>query len=416
MIEGIKTLDDIEVKDKTVLLRVDINSPIDVKTRKIKDDTRIKKSIATIRELLEKKACVVILAHQADPLDYQNFTLLEEHAYLLEKALGKRISYISDCVGPAALNAIKNLKSAEALLLENIRIHTEETIIFEKEVGLSPSEQAKTLLVSRLAPLADLYICDAFACVHRSEPSLVGFPEILPSACGRLFEEELRALSQLMKNPKRPCIFILGGAKILDAFKMMEKVLANDSAEMVLTGGLVGEIMLKASGYNLGGETEELIRKKNLSGFIEPAKKLIGTFKEKILFPEDVSLSGKGRREVSIYKLPQDGLIADIGMDTIRHYRAIISQAGTIFMNGPMGVYEDEDTSLGTKEIWKAVGESGAFTVIGGGDTIAASKRFGIIDKLSYVSTAGGGLVRYISGENVAVIEALRRCSCDKRL
>jgi len=410
MIEGIKTLDDIEVKDKTLLLRIDINSPIDTKTRKIKDDTRIKRSATTIKELSDKGAKVIILAHQADPMDYQNFTLLKEHAVLLEKALEKKINYISDCVGPAAVDAIKNLKSGEILLLENIRIHTEETIIFEKEAGLSPSEQARTLLVSRLAPLADGYICDAFACVHRSEPSLVGFPEVLPSVCGRLFEEELKALSQVMKNPKRPCVFILGGAKILDAFKMMEKVLENGSADMVLTGGFVGEIMLKALGYNLGNLTEELIKKKNLLQFIEVAKKVLENYKEKVLYPEDLAGGKSDRKEFKISQLPIDSLITDIGQGTIKRYIDIIKKAGAIFMNGPAGVYENENSSLGTKEIWQAVGNSNAFTVIGGGDTIAASKKFGIINKLSYVSTAGGGLVRYISGEKVAVIEALKKC------
>ncbi len=408
MIAGIKTLDDIEVSGKTVLLRVDINCPIDTETKRIKDDTRIRRSLPTIKELSEKKAKIVILAHQADPLDYQNFTSLREHSQILAKLLGKKIEFIDDVVGPAAREAIKSLKDGEILLLENIRYLTEETIIFEKEVGLSPEEQSRTLLPQKLAPLADLYICDAFACVHRAEPSLVGLPLILPSGCGRLFEEELKALSAVVKQPKRPCIFILGGAKILDAFKMMKKSLEKGIADKVLTAGLVGEIMLKAKGYTLGEPSEELIRKKNLTSFINTAKDILGEYKDKVLFPEDVATTNGGRLEFSIEELPLDKLITDIGTKTVGKYKEIIKKAATIFINGPAGVYEEKNSEKGTKEIWQTVGENKTFSVVGGGDTISACKRFKVEDKVSYISTAGGGLIRYLSGEKLPVIEALK--------
>ena len=409
MIDGIRTLDDFDVAGKTVLLRVDINSPVDSQTKRIKDDTRIKASVPTIRELSEKRAKVVIMAHQADPMDYQNFTSLEEHASLLQQALGKPIKFIDDVVGPAAREAIKSLGQGEVLLLENVRIHTEETIIFEKQLKLTPAEQAKTTVVQKLAPLADLYLCDAFACVHRSEPTLVGFPEVLPSGCGRLFEAEVRVLNKVSKDPARPCLFMLGGAKILDAFKMMESVLANGTADKVLSTGLVADIMLKAAGYDLGAATDALIKDKHLEEFVPTAEKLLNAYPDQVFCPEDVAVLRDGRRiELDTSSLPADGLIVDIGRKTVEEYGRLILDAGTIFMNGPAGIYEKEESAFGTKSLWEIVAQSEAFSLIGGGDTITAAKKFGVEDAISYICTAGGGLIMYLSGETLPVIEALR--------
>jgi len=409
MIDGIRTLDDFDVAGKTVLLRVDINSPVDAHTKRIKDDTRIKASVPTIRELAEKRAKVVILAHQADPMDYQNFTSLEEHASLLQQALGKPIKFIDDVVGPAAREAIKSLGEGEILLLENVRIHTEETIIFEKQLKLTPADQVKTIVVQKLAPLADLYLCDAFACVHRSEPTLVGFPEVLPSGCGRLFEAEVRVLNKVSKDPARPCLFMLGGAKILDAFKMMESALANGTADEVLSTGLVADIMLKAAGYDLGKETDALIKDKHLEEFIPVADKLLKAYPDRVLYPKDVAILRSGKRaELGTSALPADGLIVDIGSKTVEEYGRLILSAGTIFMNGPAGIYENEESAFGTKSLWEKVAESDAFSLIGGGDTIAAAKKFGVEDAISYICTAGGGLIMYLSGEVLPVMEALR--------
>ena len=210
--EGISTLDDLNVKGKVVFVRCDINCPLD-QDKRIKDTTRIRRSIPTLKELFEEGAKVVIFAHQGDPLDYQNFISLEEHRDYLEKFLKKKVEFIEDIAGPIAQEKIKKLKEGEILLLENIRLYTEETIIFEEEVKLTAQEQCKTYLITKLSPLADLYLCDAFACVHRSEPSLVAFPRILPSAVGRLFEEELTALSKVRTFPQKPCLYLLGGGQ-----------------------------------------------------------------------------------------------------------------------------------------------------------------------------------------------------------
>jgi phosphoglycerate kinase len=402
------TLDDFEVTGKTVLLRVDINSPLDRETRTIKDDTRMRRCLPTIRELSDRGARVVVLAHQGDPLDYHNFTPLAQHAEYLARLLERPVDYLDDVAGPAARERIRALRDGEILLLENVRIHTEETIVFEESVRLGPAEQAETYIVRNLAPLADLYVCDAFAAAHRSEPTLVGFPEVLPAAAGRLFEEELRVLTRVRGQPERPCLFLLGGAKILDAFKMMRAALESGSADGVLTVGLTGEILLLAAGYDLGQETHSFLERKNLLNFVEPARVLLRSFGERLHYPLDVAVvEGGERKELPREGLPAAEMIVDVGERTVSAYDAHIASAGTVFVNGPAGVYERAESAFGTRALWEAMARSAAFTVIGGGDSIAAARKFGLLDGFSYVCTAGGGLVRFLAGESMPVVEAL---------
>jgi len=405
----ILTLDDISVEGKTVLLRVDINSPVD-ESKRIKDQTRILRCLPTIQELHAKKARLVVLAHQADPIEYQNFTVLEEHAEILSALLGTRVEYVDDVAGPFAIDKIRAMKPGDILLLDNVRIYTEETIIFEKEVKLPPEDQAGTTVVRRLAPLADYYVCDAFAAVHRSQPTLVGFPELLPSAAGRLFEEELRVLGKVKQNPERPCIFILGGAKILDAFRMMRSVLEDGSADKILTTGLVAQIMLKAKGTRLGRASEAYLEKKNLLEFVPAAEESLKGNADRIVCPEDFAVDAAGqRKEFETDALPDEQPIADIGEKTIQRYCSLISEAKTVFVNGPAGVYEKTPFALGTRRIWEAVAASAAFSVLGGGDSIAAARLFGVQDGISFISTAGGGLIRFLAGEKLAVVQALQK-------
>ena len=409
---GVLTLDDFDVKGKTVLLRVDINSPVDRVTKRIKDDTRIRRCLPTIRELSDRGARTVILAHQGDPLDYQNFTPLAQHAEALTRLLGCPVLHLDDVAGPGARALIGTLQDGDVLLLENVRIHTEETIIFEEEVQLTPAEQAQTYIVRNLAPLADLYICDAFAAAHRSEPTLVGLPEVLPSATGRLFEEELGVLTQVRSQPARPCLFLLGGAKILDAFKMMRAALESGTADGVLTAGLTGEIMLVAAGYDLGAVTMEFLARKNLLDFAEPARELLAAYPDRLHYPLDVAVRDDGgREELARESLPAAGLLVDIGLQTVDHYSERIATAGTIFVNGPAGIYEEPESEFGTRALWTAMTQSPSFTVIGGGDSIAAARRFGLLEGFSYVCTAGGGLVRFLAGEPLAVVKALQEAA-----
>jgi len=263
------------------------------------------------------------------------------------------------------------------------------------------------------------YLCDAFAAAHRCQPTLVGMEEVLPSAMGRLFEKEITSLNQLIKNPKKPCIFILGGAKIQDAFLMLDSILKNNIANLILTGGLVAHIMLLAKGVSLGKPSEDLIKKKNLEEYTDMAKDILNKFGDKIKLPIDLAYVSGGRKEVEIDKLPVDQVLMDIGCNTIAKYEQIIKDAKTVFFNGPAGVFEKTETEIGTKDILTAIAKSNAFSVLGGGDSIAAVNKYNLAEKISYISTGGGALVRFLSGEELPVVKALRKSakkfSCDRQ-
>lgn len=411
MISGIHALDDFDFKGKTVLCRVDINQPVDRVRGTLKDTTRIKGCIPTIKELAEKKAKVVLLAHQGGDLEYKNYFTTKPHAKVIAGLLGRPVGFIDDVAGPAAREAIKNLKEGEVLLLDNVRFLAEEMTLFETKLKLGPEEQSQTELVKKLAPLADLYICDAFAAAHRSQPSLVGFEQVLPSGMGRLFETEMTVLSKVMDNPQRPCVFILGGAKIQDAFMMMNTVLKNGAADMVITGGLVANIMLIAKGIDIGMPSEEFIRQNQLIEFVDTAKEILEKYSDQVLLPVDLAYAKNGRQEIDLQKLPADEMLTDIGRKTVAIYTKVLEEANTVFINGPMGVFENEPTEYGTKSIWEAVANSGAFSLLGGGDSIAATNKYGLEKKFSYICTAGGALVRFLSGEELPVIKALREAA-----
>lgn len=409
MINGMYTLDDFNLKGKTILARFDMNSPLDPKTREPIDITRIKESLPTLKELTEKGAKTVILIHQGSDIEYHNYASTEPHSRIVSQLLGKPVEYIDDVCGPAAQDKIKALKNGQILMLENVRFMAEEMTLFETKLNLTPEEQAKTLVVRKLAPLADLYICDAFAAAHRSQPTLVGMEEVLPSAMGRLLEKEITSLNQLLKNPDKPCIFILGGAKIQDAFLMMSSVLENDIADLILTGGLAAHIMLLAKGISLGKPSKDLIKKKNLEEYIDQAKGILNKFGNKIKLPVDLVYLSGGRKEVEVNNLPVEYTLMDMGSSTISKYEQIIKDAKTIFFNGPVGVFEKTETELGTKSILSAIAKSNAFSVIGGGDSIAAVNKYNLAGNISYISTGGGALVRFLSGEELPAIKALKK-------
>ncbi|MFZ7134546.1 MAG: phosphoglycerate kinase [Eubacteriales bacterium] len=406
---GINTLDDFEVKGKTVLLRVDINEPIDKKNERLKDITRIKASERTIRELSDRKAKVVILAHQGSDIEYKNFYSTKPHAKVLTDLLEKPVRFIDDISGPAAQTEIKKLEKGEILLLDNVRFMSEEQTLFENNLKLTPQEQAETLLVKKLAPLADIYVCDAFAAAHRSQPSLCGFEQVMPSAMGRLFEEEYSILSRLMGDPKRPCVFVLGGSKINDAFAMMNSVLSNGIADKILTGGLVGEVMAWGEHQNIGKATRAYIKKLGYDNHVDDARELMRKYRQKIEIPVDYACVVEGKRyEVKMNTIPDSEIILDIGRETVEIYRQEILKAKTIFVNGPMGVFEDIESEYGTQMIWDALANTQGYTVIGGGDSITATKKYNKVNSINYICTGGGSLIRFLSGEDLPVIKALR--------
>jgi len=408
---GILTLDDFDYRGQTVLLRVDINSPIDQATGALANDNRIRKSLPTIKELADVGARVVMLAHQGDTEDYQNLVSLAPHAARLAELLGRPVGFIDDICGPAAVARIRALQPGELLLLDNVRYLCEEVSTFVNYVQLTPEQLARTWLVRTLAPLANCYVCEAFAAAHRYSPSLVGLAEVLPAAGGRLFIEEFGALADVKDNPKHPCVYVLGGSRIADAFSMMKQVLGTGAADVVLTSGLTGEVMLLAQGYALGEPTERLIGDKGLTPFVAEARALLATYGDRILCPLDVAVDAGGRLELTVNQLPSDHLLVDIGQRTIARYVEAINAAATIFVNGPAGRYEQPISVLGTDLLWHAIAAAPGYSVIGGGDSVAAAARFKVLERMGYVCTSGGGMVRYLSGQELPVVSALRRAA-----
>ena len=409
MIFGINTIDDYEIKGKTVLCRIDINQPVDKSKDILKSTARIEACVPTIRELSDKGAKLVLLAHQGSDIEYHNFYTTRPHSRVLSELLGREVKFIPDVCGPAAVSAIKELKEGEILLLDNVRFMSEEQTIFEKSLKLSPEEQTKTVLVEKLAPLGDLYVCDAFAAAHRNQPSLCAFEQLMPSAMGRLFEKEYQVLSELMEKPEHPCVFVLGGAKVADAFLMMETVLAAETADVILTGGLVGNIMLASQGIEIGQGSLSFIEKSGYGEYIEKSKEIYKKYGEKIELPFDIAYVRDGKRyEAVANEIPSDISAVDIGENTKKRYQEIIRNAKTVFVNGPMGVFEEAASEEGTRGVWEALGDTKAFTVVGGGDSITATAKYDKRDKISYICTGGGALIQFLSGKEMPVIKALR--------
>ena len=409
---GIRTLDEVEVKGKTVLCRVDINQPVDREKGTLKSTNRIRACVPTIRELSDKGAKVVLMAHQGSDIEYKNYYTTKPHAAVLSKLLDREVKWIDDVCGPAARQMIRELADGEILLLDNVRFVAEEQTLFENKLRLTHEQQAKTLMVEKLAPLADLYVCDAFAAAHRDQPSLCGFEQVLPSAMGRLFEAEYCAISGLMEEPERPCVFVLGGAKIADAFLMMNTVLSRGIADEILTGGLVANIFLISQGKQIGQGSYDFIVKSNYGDFIEKAKELYAEYGEKITLPTDLAWVTDGKRcEAKVGEIPEEIGSIDIGSETAASYRASILGAKTVFVNGPMGVFEQEQSELGTKEVWRALADTEGYTVLGGGDSITATEKYQLGDQMGYICTGGGALIRFLSGEELPVVKALRHGS-----
>ncbi len=402
----ILTLDDFDFKGKTTLVRVDFNSPIDSNTKRILDDTRIRAhGESTIRELSQKGAKVVVLAHQGRPGD-ADFTPLKEHAEILGRILGKPVKYVDDVFGEEAQGAIKELKDGETLVLENVR-----TFVDEQKKG-TPEDHAKTEMVEKLAPLADVFVNDAFAAAHRAHVSMVGFTAVLPSAAGRIMERELKALGRVLQNPEKPCLYILGGAKADDSLRISQYVLKNNIADHILTGGVVGHLFLAAKEIDLGKPNMHLLEKNELMGLIPGIKEIMNNYPGKIEVPLDVAAEMDGKRqEISVNKLPTMYPIFDVGAETVQKYTSLIQDAKSIVISGPMGVYENKEFLFGTQKTLEAIAASKAFSLVGGGHTIAAVEEFGLVKKMGYVSTAGGALIEFLMGEQLPGVTALEKAA-----
>ncbi len=404
------TLDDVKVKDKVVLVRVDFNSEIDPETKRVTSDVRIRAHAeTTIKELAEKGAKVVILAHQGRKGD-PDFTPLKQHAEILGKILKRPVQYVDDVYGDKAKAAIKKLQSGEILVLDNVRNFDGET------KNGTPEQHAKTELVQNLAPLADLFVNDAFAAAHRGHVSMVGFTAVLTSVAGRIMERELKSLSKALEKPEKPCVYVMGGAKADDSLEISKYVLSNGIADYIIVGGVTAQLFLAAKGFDLGKGNMAFLEKKELTGLIPGIQALLKQYPNKILLPDDVALDVSGKRkEIPVSKLPAEYSIFDIGAKTVDNYSKLILKAKSIVVSGPMGVYENKVFNFGTKKVFEAIADSKAFSLAGGGNTIAALKEYGLSEKIGYVSTAGGALIEFLMGKKLPGVVALENAVKSKK-
>ena len=404
--KGFLTLDNVKVNNKTVILRVDINSPYDEKKKRIEVSDRLIDCSETIKELSKKGAKVVILAHQGRKGD-PDFIPLKQHSQLLTKYVGKKVEYVNDIIGNKAIKKIKDLKKGQIILLDNVRFLPEET------ENKSPSEHSKGKIVQTLAPLADLFVNDAFSAAHRSHASIVGFTKVLPSAAGRSMEKEIKSLKNIFNKMKisKHDTFVLGGAKPDEPLEVMESMLKRRVLDRVLISGIIGELFLIAKGHKLGNVNMNFLKKEGYLDYLPKVKELWKKYQKKIEIPTDIAVNIKKRRkEFLVEELPIGSLILDIGIKTCVKYTGIIHDSKSIAMKGPSGVYEKDNFDLGTRIILEAIADSKGFSLIGGGHTLSALDKLNIEkNRFSHVSLGGGALIEYLSGKKMPGIEALKK-------
>ncbi len=384
-----KTIKDIDASGKKVLVRVDFNVPL--KDGKVGDDTRIVAALPTINYLLEHGASLLLCSHlgrpKGDPDPEYSMKPVAEYLAGLVKA---KVIFSPECVGPVASKAAAELKQGEILVLENTRFYQGET--------KNDPEMSK-----QLALLADIFVDDAFGSAHRAHASTVGVTEFLPSVAGLLLEREIKFLDQAIEDPKRPFIAILGGAKVSDKIGVIRNLLGK--ADSVLIGGGMANTFFKAQGYPMGDSLVE-------DEVLDVAKELVKHGSTKLRLPVDVVIADKFDNDaqtkvINAGPIPDGWRVLDIGPETVKNYAKVISDAGTVVWNGPMGVFEMETFAKGTFDVAKAIAESNAISIIGGGDSAAAIQQSGLADKITHISTGGGASLEMLEGIQLPGLTAL---------
>jgi phosphoglycerate kinase len=319
------------------------------------------------------------------------------HAKILEKLLGKKIKYVEDVIGALAQEEIKKMKNGDIILLDNLRFCAEENYEF------TPEDAADTIMVKRLGKLFDLCVLDSFPSAHRAHPSLVGFSQIIPACAGKIVEREVRKLDEILTVAKAPHVIVLGGSKVTDRLEAIKMLIKRGRADHILLTGLIANVFMRAQArikYPLGikGEDEAVAK----------AHTLLGEYPDVFFTPVDVAIDNAGQRsELDVRLLNKGDQIYDLGHKTVEHYSRIIASAGTVFISGPPGYFEKEDFSYGTKAMLEAVASSMATTIVSGGHLTSALKKYGLAEKITHISTAGGALVLYLTGEKLPMIQSL---------
>ncbi len=384
---------DLNLKEKRVLMRVDFNVSLDEAGR-IADDTRIVSAVPTIKYVLDQGASLILISHLGRPKGKVVESLRTDPvAHRLAKLLGKKVSKLNDCVGPEVKEAVSKLKPGEVILLENTRFHPEEA-------------KNEPHFAKKLADLADVFVNDAFGTAHRAHASTVGVTRFLPAAAGFLMTKELEVLGEILTRPEAPFVAILGGAKVSDKIGVLRNLLGK--CQDILIGGGMAYTFLKAKGIEVGRSLLDLERVKDADLIVREAPQK-GT---RLLLPLDHRVAREAKEDVEVRivpqeKIPSDYLALDIGPETIRLFEKSIRKAKTVFWNGPMGMFEIEDFAEGTRAIAAILAKSRAKVVVGGGDSIAALKKMGLKDKMSYVSTGGGASLEFLEGKDLPGVTSL---------
>jgi len=392
------TLEDLELEDKRVFLRVDINTPIHPDTGELIERARLEEAAATIEDIPKSK--VVVASHQGR-VGRSDYISLDRHAEALQSIIKKPVKFVPDVFGPEALREIDNLASGEILVLDNLRFTAEENQEYK------PADAEKTFLVSRIQGHVDACILDAFSTAHRSSPTIVGFAGMVPTCAGRTVGRELRMLDRIVSVEKGPYVTVLGGAKVSDRLEAVDALIANKRADKVLLCGVVGLVFLKAAGKYKGDLKIDGEQK-----FLLKARQLMDDEPERFVVPIDVGIKVDGdRRNVDVVEMAPQAQVLDIGPKTVEKYERHIKGAGTVFMSGPPGAFEWDAFSYGTEHLLKAMGSSLATTIISGGHLSSALRKYGIHDQIDHISTAGGALVQYLAGKRLPLIDALERAA-----
>ena len=316
---------------------------------------------------------------------------------ILERLLNRKITYVEDVIGEAAQSAIKNLRDGQILLLDNLRLCAEENYEF------TPENAAKTIMVSRLAKLFDLCVLDSFPSAHRSHPSIVGFAQVMPACAGRTTEREIRNLDNIMTVAKAPHVIVLGGSKIPDRLEAIKLLIQNGRADHVLLTGLIGNVFMRAQ-----ARIKSPLGIKRENEVVSRAHSLIGEYPDVFATPVDIAIDKDGERvEMDVREMGKGDKIFDLGPKTVEYYSRLIAGAGTVFISGPAGFFEKENFSYGTKALLGAVSNSMATTIVSGGHLTTALKQQGLAERINHVSTAGGALVLYLTGQKLPMIKSL---------
>ena len=388
-----KTIEDVDVKGKKVIVRVDFNVPLD-ENKKITDDNRIVGALPTIKYLVGKGAKTILVSHLGRPKEgFEDKYSMKPTAVRLSELLGKEVIMAKDVIGEDAKAKAAALKDGEVLMLENVRFHKEETkndATFSKE----------------LASMAEVYVNDAFGTAHRAHSSTAGLADYLPAVCGYLIQKEIEVMGKALSHPERPFVAILGGAKVSDKIAVIENLI--DKVDALIVGGGMAYTFFKAKGYSIGTSICE-------DDKVELAKSLLEKAASKgvkLLLPVDNILGKEFKNEterkvVDSDAIPDGWMGMDIGPKTVEEYASEIKNAKTVVWNGPMGVFEFSNFENGTKEVAKAVAESGSVSIIGGGDSAAAVEQLGFADKITHISTGGGASLEFLEGKVLPGIDVL---------